>query len=92
MADIKHINLEDPIITIERVHWMGDVPCANLTINGVTIYGVTVRTTRTGEDFLAWPSRQGSDGKWYCHARANLSDADTMLAIRKIRRMLKEAD
>lgn len=54
---------------------------ADLKINGVTVYGcraVTYKDKQTGEDkdFLGWPERKGSDGKYYKWAYCNLSADD----------------
>ena len=54
---------------------------ATVRINGVTIYGcraVTYTDTQDGKekDFLSFPQRQGSDGKWYRHVSAALSPED----------------
>lgn len=41
----------------------GDV-AFDLTVNGVTIYGCVLREGRNGA-FISFPSRKGSDGKYY---------------------------
>ena len=52
----------------------------DMTVNGVTIYGNYYRegTDSKGKDYtmVAFPSRKGSDGKYYKHAFVKLSDAD----------------
>lgn len=52
----------------------------DMTVNGVTIYGNYYRegTDKKGSDYamVAFPSRKGSDGKYYKHAFVKLSDAD----------------
>lgn len=59
----------------------GNWHVADLKINGVVVYGcraVTYKDKQTGEDkdFLGWPERKGSDGKYYKWAWCNLSAAD----------------
>ena len=54
---------------------------ADVRINGVTVYGcraITYKDKQTGEDkdFLGWPERKGSDGKYYKFAYCNLSAED----------------
>ena len=49
----------------------------NLTINGVTIYGCRVGTTKNGGvDFIAFPSHKDANGKYWNYAYVKLSDAD----------------
>ena len=52
----------------------------DMTVNGVTIYGCYYRegTDKNGKEYamVAFPSRKGSDGKYYKHAFVKLSDAD----------------
>ena len=51
----------------------------NLNINDVTIYGCRVVECKTG-DFISFPKRKGTDGKYYNHAYIKLTD-DEMKAI-----------
>lgn len=63
--------------TLNRVRDNGNgVPYFDLTLNGVTVYGVAVRATQAGEAFIAWPTKKGSDGKFYKLAYAPLSQED----------------
>ena len=52
----------------------------DMIVNEVTIYGCYYRegTTKKGSEYsmVAFPSRKGSDGKYYKHAFVKLSDAD----------------
>ena len=80
---INNANKEkpEPILvssfSIGRVTDTGSgIPFADVTINGVTVYGCAVRSTGQGEAFLAWPTRKGQDGRWYKHAWAPLSQED----------------
>ena len=71
----------DPIsvsgFSLARVRDNGSgVPYFDLTLNGVTVYGVAVRATQSGEAFIAWPTKKGSDGKFYKLAYAPLSQED----------------
>ena len=62
---------------LNRVRDNGNgVPYFDLTLNGVTVYGVAVRSTQAGEAFIAWPTKKGSDGKFYKLAYAPLSQKD----------------
>lgn len=52
--------------------------CAfNMILNGVTIYNCTVAETKDGKYFISFPSRKGSDGKWYSNVYFRFSDEDT---------------
>lgn len=62
---------------------------ADLTINGVQIYGVRVIEGRNG-DFLSYPSRKGSDGKYYNHVYCDLSAEDQGKVLAEIERKLNE--
>ena len=71
----------DPItvnsFAIGRVRDNGQgIPYADVTINGVTVYGCAVRATQSGEAFIAWPTKKGSDGKFYKLSYAPLSQED----------------
>lgn len=62
---------------LNRVRDNGNgVPYFDLILNGVTVYGVAVRATQAGEAFIAWPTKKGSDGKFYKLAYAPLSQED----------------
>lgn len=50
-------------------------------LNGVTIYNMRVVTNRNGEDFVAFPSEKGKDGKYYNVAYFALSPDDTAVII-----------
>ena len=87
MANNKNMEyLRRPDIKVLRAHRFGDgTETADLSINGVCIYGVTVRASRDGGEFLAWPSKQGKDGKWYAIARAPLAAEDVAYTVKLIR-------
>lgn len=48
----------------------------NMVLNGVTIYNCTVAETKEGKHFISFPSRKGTDGKWYSYVYFRFSDAD----------------
>lgn len=57
-------------VKVERVHPFSDGAISiDLTVNGVNLYGCTYRTCKGDPDrgFIAFPSRKGSDGRWYNH-------------------------
>lgn len=48
----------------------------NMVLNGVTIYNCTVAETKDGKQFISFPSRKGTDGKWYSYVYFRFSDGD----------------
>lgn len=51
--------------------------CAfNMILNGVTIYNCTVAESKDGKFFISFPSRKGTDDKWYSYIYFRFSDED----------------
>ena len=49
----------------------------DLDINGLTVYGCTVAKRKDGNgEFISFPSRKGSDGKYYSIVYCALSQED----------------
>lgn len=48
----------------------------NMILNGVTIYNCNVAETKEGKNFISFPSRRGSDGKYYSYVYFRFSDED----------------
>lgn len=48
----------------------------NMVLNGVTIYNCTVAETKDGKQFISFPARKGTDGKWYSFVYFRFSDGD----------------
>lgn len=46
-----------------------------LVVNGITIHGCRIIQTEKGDWFLSFPSRKGSDGKYYKHVWFEVDDA-----------------
>ena len=55
----------------------------DVTINGFTIYGCRVVETDAG-DFISFPSRKGSDGKYYNHVFVKLDAADQKMILNAV--------
>lgn len=62
---------------------------ADIMLNGVSIYGVRVVEGKNG-DFLSFPQRKGSDGKYYSIVYAPLSQDDQIMLLNAIERKLNE--
>ena len=54
----------------------------DMKVNGVMIYGCWLKETKSGENFVSFPSYKGNDGKWYSHVYFKV-DADTQADIEK---------
>ena len=62
---------------------------ADLKINGLTVYGCTIVKRKDGSgEFISFPSRKGSDGKYYSIVYARLSDMDSDAIIDAVYNLL----
>ena len=61
----------------------------DVTINGVSIYNCRVVEGKN-EDFISFPARKGSDGKYYSHAYIKLTEDDTKKIISLVEKALEE--
>lgn len=72
---------------VTRVHNFDTRVVFDMILNGIQIYGAAVVEGKNG-DFISWPSKKGSDGKYYSHVYANLSEKDSAAIIAEVERML----
>ena len=77
----KQQEVVDHEIKVTRAKQLDNVIMFDVIVNGVTIYGCSYRTlTRkdNGEEFgkIGFPSRKGSDDKYYCFAWFKISEKD----------------
>lgn len=73
---------------VKRVKmWDNGGISADLNLNGIDIYGVRVVEGKNG-DFLSFPQRKGSDGKYYHIAYASVSSDDQNAILKEIERKL----
>ena len=61
----------------------------DVVINDVTIYGCRVIEYKGG-DFVSFPSRKGSDDKYYNHVYVKLTDEDSKEIISQVEKKLEE--
>lgn len=54
----------------------------DMKVNGVTIYGCWLKETKSGENFVSFPSYKGKDDKWYSYAYFKV-DEETQTNIEK---------
>lgn len=59
-----------------------------LNVDRVSIYGCRVAHATNGDDFIAFPARKGSDGKYYKHAYIELTDTEIMVIFDMVRSAL----
>ena len=59
----------------------------DMIVNDVTIYGCKLISNKVHETFVAFPSRKGTDGKYYNYAFVALTDEDTQNIIAQIEKM-----
>lgn len=72
---------------VKNVNQYKDTVFFNLVINGVTIYGCRCVEGKNG-DFIAFPSKRGSDGKYYNHVYVALSDEDAKKILAEVEKQL----
>lgn len=63
-------------ITVKRAieFKTGDI-AVDFEVNGVMIYGAVLKDGRNGK-FISFPSRKGTDGKYYTYVWVNLDESD----------------
>ena len=59
----------------------------DMIVNDVTIYGCKLIINKKDETFVAFPQRQGTDGKYYKYAFVNLSEEEEKDIIAQIEKM-----
>lgn len=84
-------NLKVESFEVKRAVMVGkkNTVFADIVINGITIYGMTVVEGKNG-DFLSFPSRKGNDGKYYSICWARLSEEDQKEIIAAIEKELNK--
>lgn len=74
----KETNKPEPItvdfLKVTRVKRGDNWEIFDMDLNGVQIYGCRIVDGKNGT-FISFPSRRGTDGKYYSHAYAVLDDA-----------------
>lgn len=62
----------------------------DMELNGIGIYGCRCVQGRDGNDFISFPQRKGSDGKYYNIVYAPLSDTDQKKILSELERKINE--
>ncbi len=82
-------NIEVRSFSVDRVNQYNDTVYVNLTINGISINGCRIMTTKDREkDFIAFPSQKSKDGKYYNVVFAFISDEDQAAIIAEVEKEL----
>lgn len=55
----------------------------DLNVDDITIYGCRIIQGKKG-DFIAFPQRQGKDGKYYSHVYIALTEEETQEILEKV--------
>lgn len=59
----------------------------DMIVNDVTIYGCKLISNKVHETFVAFPQKQGKDGRYYNYAFVKLSEEETQDIIAQIEKM-----
>lgn len=86
----RGIPLRDFEVKRVKMWESGDV-VADVTLNGVTVYGIRVVEGKNG-DFLSLPQRKGSDGKYYHIAYYPFTAEDQTKILCEIERQLNSGN
>jgi len=73
---------------VDRAQVVNNSVTIDLWINGIKIYGCWVRQTKSGKDFISFPQRKGTDGKYYSIAFCKLSNTDTEAILKVVEDMI----
>ena len=79
---------EAKIIAVKRAKEFDWGISFDMIVNDVTIYGCKLLLKKDGEEtFIAFPSRKGTDGKYYNYAYVQLSEEETKDIVAQIEKM-----
>lgn len=57
----------DVLIGVKDIRDTEHTTYFTLILKSILVYGMRVVSTQSGELFISWPQRKGSDGKYYSH-------------------------
>lgn len=76
------------IIVVKRANEFGWGISFDMIVNDVTIYGCKLIAKKdSDETFIAFPSRKGTDGKYYNNAFVKLSEEEQKDIVAQIEKM-----
>lgn len=80
-------SLKSVTLSVSHVKAWDNGVTFTLNVDRVSIYGCRVVSGKNG-DFISFPSRKGSDGKYYNHAYIDLTDTELMVVFDMVRSAL----
>ena len=79
---------EAKIIAVKRAKEFDWGISFDMIVNDVTIYGCKLLLKKSSDEtFIAFPSRKGTDGKYYNYAYVQLSEEETKDIVAQIEKM-----
>ena len=75
------------IIVVKRAKQFDWGISFDMIVNDVTIYGCKLLADKSDEVFIAFPSRKGTDDKYYNYAYVKLSDEEKQDIVAQIEKM-----
>lgn len=69
---------DDGVVSFDMDLWDED------KVNNITIFGCTIRKNKKGDEFVAFPSREGSDGAYYNYALTKITDDELEVILKQI--------
>lgn len=82
-AALNHVTL-----SVSHVKEWDNGVTFTLNVDRVSIYGCRLAHATNGDDFISFPARKGSDGKYYKHAYIELTDTELMVVFDMVRSAL----
>lgn len=81
-------SLKSVTLSVSHVKEWDNGVTFTLNVDRVSIYGCRVAHATNGDDFISFPARKGSDGKYYKHAYIELTDTELMVVFDMVRSAL----
>lgn len=82
-----HAALNHVTLSVSHVKEWDNGVTFTLNVDRVSIYGCRIVSGKNG-DFISFPSRKGSDGKYYNHAYIDLTDTELKVVFDMVRSAL----
>lgn len=86
--NVEELKVDNFCVTRARVLSSGSVSF-DMQLNGISIYGCFVVEGKYS-DFISFPQRKGTDGKYYSIVWARLSKDDTEMILAEVEKKLNE--
>ena len=84
----KNNEINDKIIAVKKAKQFTWGISFDMIVNDVTIYGCKLLSKKDSDEvFIAFPSRKGTDGKYYYYAYVQLSEEEQKDIVAQIEKM-----